>query len=290
MRTAVLGMGGMGRALARRMLKNEYSVTVWNRTPGKAGDVVDDGGVEAGSPEEAVRGADAVLLSLSDDDAVREVVARLDGIEDGVIVVDTSTVSPGTSRALRATVPGGRFLAAPIAGGPVAVVEGTATTLVGGERRLVDRLDPIWKDVFASWSYCGEDPGSATAFKLLSNYLMMAGLAVLAEVAATAQAAGLDDQLTRDFLASWPTVAPGLHNRLDDVLSGEHGGWFTTRLGAKDLRLARELAAGSGLDLPIAGLVERRYEEAAERGWAGHDIAAIVELLRDGPRKPGGTS
>jgi 3-hydroxyisobutyrate dehydrogenase-like beta-hydroxyacid dehydrogenase len=118
----------------------------------------------------------------------------------------------------------------------------------------------------------------------LNNYLLMSGVAVLAEVTAASRSAGLDQALLRDFLLKWPTVAPGLHNRVDDILDGDHSGWFTTRLGAKDVRLAAELAETGGLELPIARMVEQRYEEAADRGWSEADIAAVVELLQADPR------
>ncbi|MCT9931827.1 NAD(P)-dependent oxidoreductase [Planotetraspora sp. A-T 1434] len=283
MRIAVLGMGRMGRALAQRLLGQHFAVTVWNRTPGRAADLVGDGAIEASSPAEAARDAEAVLLSLADDQAVREVVGRLAGLEptrDWPIVADMSTVSPAMSRELRDLVPGGRFVAAPIVGGPLAVVVGKATALLGGDRRAVEKLEAVWRDAFAGYSYCGEDPGCAVTLKLLNNYLLMSTVAVVAEAVATAQAAGFGEDTVREMLFTWPTVPPALHNRLDDIIGGDHEGWFTTRLGAKDVRLAREVAEAAGLDLPIARLVERRYEEAAERGWGDADIAAIVELLR----------
>ncbi|MDP9840853.1 NAD(P)-dependent oxidoreductase [Streptosporangium lutulentum] len=285
MRVSVLGMGSMGRALALRLLERGHVVTIWNRTPGKAAEVVDAGAVEASSPIEAARGTEAVLMSLADDRAVRDVMTRLADLGSdpgGPIVADMSTVSPDTSRALVDLVPGGRFVAAPILGGPQAVVEGQAMGLLGGERDLVDRLKPIWPDLFATrWYYCGGDPGNALTYKLLNNYLMMSGIAVIAEVVATGQAAGLDEAMLREFLFQWPTVAPALHNRLDGILGDDHRGWFTTSLGAKDVRLTVEVAESRGIDLPIARLVERRYEEAAERGWSDSDITAVVELLRD---------
>jgi 3-hydroxyisobutyrate dehydrogenase len=71
-----------------------------------------------------------------------------------------------------------------------------------------------------------------------------------------------------------------LHNRLDDVLTGDHQGWFTTRLGAKDVRLFEDEANVAGLPVPIAALVRGRYEEAAEAGWDSADPGAVVELLR----------
>ncbi|MFB9680889.1 NAD(P)-dependent oxidoreductase [Streptosporangium vulgare] len=285
MHVAVLGMGMMGRALARRLLVRGFPVTVWNRTPGRAEELVGLGAVEAASPAEAARGAEGVLLSLADDQAVREVMSQLTGIgSEGPVVADTSTVAPDTARALRDMAPGSRFVAAPVIGWPPAVAEGQASVLVGGEREVVDVLKPVWSEVFASYSYCGRDPGAALAFKLLNNYLLMTGIAALSEAAATGLGVGLDETLLHDFLLTWPTVAPALHNRVDDILTGDHQGWFTTRLAAKDVRLAVDLARSAGLDLPIARLVERRYEEAAERGWGDGDIGAVVELLREKPR------
>lgn len=284
MRTAVLGMGRMGRALAGRLLARGHGVRIWNRTPGRAGELVGAGAVEAGTPSEAARGTEAVLMSLADDRASHDVMAWLTGLTadgDTPVIVDTSTVAPATARELRDQAPGRRFLAAPILGGPPAVAAGQAMGLIGGDREHMRRLSGLWPDIFAVQRYCGDDPGNALAYKLLNNYLLMAGLAIVAEVVATGQAAGLDPSMLRDFLSQWPTVAPALHNRLDDVIAGDHRGWFTTRLGAKDVRLTVELAASLGLDLPLARLVEHRYREAAEHGWGDADIAAIVELIRE---------
>ncbi|MCW2879039.1 MAG: 6-phosphogluconate dehydrogenase NAD-binding protein [Sphaerisporangium sp.] len=283
MHVAVLGMGNMGRAVACRLLTHGYEVRIWNRTPGKAAQVVEAGAVEASSPMEAARGAEAVLMSLADDGAVLDVMGKLTEMgshPDAPIVVDTSTVSPETSRRLWNMVPGQRFLAAPIIGAPQTLVANMASSLVGGDRRLLDRLEPIWSRIFSIHWYCGEDPGSATTFKLLNNYLLMSGVAALAEVVATAEAAGLDTKLLREVLHQWPTIPPGILNRVDDIIAGDHKGWFSTRLGAKDVRLLNEVAESKGLSLPIARLVGRRYEEASERSWSEADIAAVVELLR----------
>jgi hypothetical protein len=77
-----------------------------------------------------------------------------------------------------------------------------------------------------------------------------------------------------------PLVAPALRNRLHDIVSGDHDGWFSTTLGAKAVRLAEDLARSHGVLLPLADAVKRRFEEAAAQGWADADIGAVVELLR----------
>jgi 3-hydroxyisobutyrate dehydrogenase-like beta-hydroxyacid dehydrogenase len=174
------------------------------------------------------------------------------------------------------------MLASPILGSPTAVVTGEAAYLIGGTRDLYDRLAPAY-DVLAEAQrrvYVGDDARVATTLKLLSNYLLMSGVATLAEAVATAQAVGLPDELIRDYLGQLPLVAPALRNRLDDIVSGDHDGWFSTTLGAKDVRLAEDLARSHGVLLPLAEAVKRRFEEAAAQGWADADIGAVVELLR----------
>ncbi|MGZ6692274.1 MAG: NAD-binding protein, partial [Solirubrobacteraceae bacterium] len=92
--------------------------------------------------------------------------------------------------------------------------------------------------------------------------------------------------LISEYFGHLPLVAPALRNRIDDIVSGDHQGWFATRLGAKDLRLVEELARSQGVPLPVAEAVKRRYEQAAAEGWSDADIAAVVELVRR-PRASG---
>jgi 3-hydroxyisobutyrate dehydrogenase-like beta-hydroxyacid dehydrogenase len=285
MRLAVLGMGRMGHALAERLLAGDHEVAVWNRTPHKADDLIANGAREAPTPAAAAEEAEATFTSLADDAAVRTVVTALDGVAAGLgdgVLIDVSTVSPDTTSHLAETV-GGRLLASPILGSPTAVVSGEAGYLIGGPRELYDRLAPAYGVLAEAGRrvYVGEDARVATTLKLLSNYLLMSGIATLAETVATAQAVGLPDELIRDYLGQLPLVAPALRNRLDDIVSGDHDGWFSTTLGAKDVRLAEDLARSHGVLLPLANIVKRRFEEAAAQGWANADIGAVVELLRE---------
>jgi 3-hydroxyisobutyrate dehydrogenase-like beta-hydroxyacid dehydrogenase len=276
----------MGRAVAQRLLDQGHSVAVWNRTPGQAAEVVEAGGREVASAAEAAAGAAAVLLVLADDQAVVNVV--LDGARGGslvgslgeAILVDLSTISPSTSRRVASAVIGERYVAAPVLGGPQAVLDGHATYLLAGRDELIDDLAPLWDALSASQRRCGADPGNATTLKVLANYLLLSSLAALAEAVATAQRTGIDNETLRAFLSSLPLVAPGLHNRLDDVIDGDHKGWFATRLGAKDARLMDELAASAGLPLPLATVVEERYRAVVAAGLGEADIGAVVELLR----------
>ncbi len=285
MQLAVLGMGRMGHALAERLLSGGHAVTVWNRGAHKADDLLAKGAQAAATPAEAAAGAEAAFTSLADDDAVRTVVTGPQGVAAGLrdgVLIDASTVSPETTAPIRDAV-AGRFLASPVLGSPAAVLAGEATYLIGGPGELYERVQPAFATLADEGHrrYVGEDATMATTLKLLSNYLLMSGLATLAEAVAAAQAAGVPDDLIRDYFGRLPLVAPALRNRLDDIISGDHQGWFSTRLGAKDLRLADDLARSHGLRLPLAEAVKQRFEAAAAEGWADADIAAVVELVRN---------
>jgi 3-hydroxyisobutyrate dehydrogenase-like beta-hydroxyacid dehydrogenase len=274
----------MGRAVAERLLDGGHEVAVWNRTPHKADDLLAKGATEAAAPAVAARENEAIVTSLADDGAVRAVVGGPEGVAAGLgesVLIDTSTVSPDTTAYL-AEAAGGRLLASPILGSPQAVLAGAASYLLGGSVELYKRVAPLYGVLVESGRrlYLGEDVRVATTVKLPSNYLLMSGVAALSEAVATAQATGLSDEVIRDYFGKLPLVAPALRNRLDDIVSGDHDGWFSTTLGAKDVRLAEELARSHGVRVPLAEAVKQRFEEAAAQGWADADIGAVVELLR----------
>jgi 3-hydroxyisobutyrate dehydrogenase-like beta-hydroxyacid dehydrogenase len=282
MRIAVLGLGQMGRALAGRLVAEGHEMTVWNRSPGRATDLVAGGAREAASPAQAATGQEVVMSILAADAAVTEVL--LPGGEPlplatDAVLVECSTVAPATTRHLAARY-GGRLVASPVLGAPAALEAGTAGLALAGPADLIDRLQPVWASISGQVRRCGDDPGLALVVKLINNYLLMGGLAIAAEAVAAGQRAGLDDGFLTDLLGGLPLVAAGLRNRLDDLVAGDHDGWFPTPMGAKDMRLFLDMATSDPTALPVAVVVEERYTEAARVGLDRRDITAVVELLR----------
>ena len=281
MKVAVLGLGRMGHALAGRLVDAGHQTTVWNRTSGRAGDLIARGAEQAESVSQAVAGAEVVLVSLSGDDAVRQVLLRdgepVPGL-DGV-VVDCSTVAPTTSREEAARYPG-RFVACPVAGAPQAVESGKALLIVGGSPAAVERAAPVLNAISESRQGAGDDPGMSAVIKLLNNYLMISGLAVLADAIAVAQASGLEKDDLAELLNNLPVVAPALKNRIDGLIGDDHEGWFSVELGGKDLRLFAEVAEGAGVRLGLADATRSQYHDAVELGLGDRDLSAVIETLR----------
>jgi 3-hydroxyisobutyrate dehydrogenase-like beta-hydroxyacid dehydrogenase len=282
MKVTVYGMGGMGRALAERLIERGHDVVVWNRTAARIEPLVEQGATAAPSIAAGAETAAVAITVLADDDAVRETVLGTGGVAASLstdaLLVDMSTVSPETSTALAQALPG-RVVSAPIMGGPPAVRTGEVTLLLGGAPQVIARLDPLWRDVCARHVHTG-DNASATTLKILSNVMLIGGIALLSEVLATGQARGVADETLRTVFAQSPMVAPGLRNRFEDLLHGEHKGWFSVALAEKDVRLALHLAERAGLRLITAQGALQLLGEAERRGYGDLDLASVIESVR----------
>jgi 3-hydroxyisobutyrate dehydrogenase len=275
----VLGLGRMGQAIVGRLLKGGHRVTVWNRSPGKAGDLVSAGAREAETVAEAVSDADVVITILANDDAVRAVALReiRPAIGEATVYVDSSTVSPTLSRELAASFP--RFVALPVLGSPVAVASGQAVFLAGGDADELETLKPVLSSLSDTVRRFDSAPLALTA-KLTNNLLLLSELVALAEAITVGRSGGLSDDELRDLLTNSPLLPAGLRNRFEGVLTGSQDGWWSTVLGAKDAGLAIDVAAGAGVALPSAEVIRGLYERAASAGLHDADIAAVTALYR----------
>ncbi len=274
----------MGQALAHRLLEADQELVVWNRSPGRADELAGDGAQVADSVAAAVDGADVVLTSLTGDDAVRDVLlpggAAVPGLD--AVVIDCSTVAPATSHALAAAYPE-RFVAAPIAGAPQAVLAGKALLLVAGPPAAVESADAVLSAISGARVDAGPDPGRAAFVKLLNNYLLLAGVAVLADVVSVGQAAGLEPEFLADLLRALPVVAPGVAVRVEGLLGTDHDPQFTVELGIKDLGLVDTAAQEAGRRLGLLPAIREPYQQAVEAGLRERDISAVIEAFRIRP-------
>jgi 3-hydroxyisobutyrate dehydrogenase len=277
---AMLGMGRMGQAVARRLLSGGHDVVVWNRTPGRAEKVLAAGGCEA------VSGREVVVTSLANDDAVRAVALGEGGIRGSIgpetVYADCSTVSPALSTELGTHFP--LCVALPILGSPAAVDAGQAIYLAGGDPGLVARLEPMLASLSDTVRRY-DTPAKAAGGKLANNLMLLAEIAALAEAIAVARSGGLSDDEIRELLGQSAVLPPGVRNRFEGVLTGDQEAWWSTALGAKDAGLAVEAAQTAGIDLPLAQKVEALYREAAAAG-GDDDIVAVAKRYRSARPSP----
>jgi 3-hydroxyisobutyrate dehydrogenase-like beta-hydroxyacid dehydrogenase len=282
MRVTVLGLGNMGYAFAGRALERGHQVTVWNRSPGRATELLASGAVEAASPKAAVTDADAVLVVLADDAAVLDVCLGDDGplasLGPAAVFANISTVAPETARRLAAAGPEGRVLDSPVMGSPAAVASGLGGFLIGGSLPAITALDPLWKDLGSGYTHCGP-VGAGATMKLVSNLLLITGVTALAEAIATARHHAIPDDLLKVLLSNSPVVSPASKMRLENLFDETHPGWFSPALARKDVRLAIDLAEQAGVGVLIGPATEALLTTVVEAGGQWPDFSAVIEAL-----------
>jgi 3-hydroxyisobutyrate dehydrogenase-like beta-hydroxyacid dehydrogenase len=279
MRIAVLGMGRMGRAVASRLVDGGHDVVVWNRTPGGAPELLAQGAREAATAADAVSDVEVAMTSLANDEAVRDVACGAGiraSLSPDAVYVDISTISPDLSRQLDGEF--GRFAAMPILGSPVAVAAGQAVYLLGGRPNVTAAVEPLL-DALSDTVRRYDSPSLASTAKLAVNLLLLDGVLALAESFTVGRSGGLSDDQLRQLLGDSPMVSPGVRNRFEGVLTGQQDPWWSAQLGAKDARLAVELALEAGRELPLTATAQHRYEQASALGSA-EDIADVGQLYR----------
>src|SRR5579871_1331976 len=193
----VIGLGNMGAGVARRLLDAGYAVTVFNRTPSKAGPLVQRGALAARSLRELARRVQVIVSFLPDDRAVREVYGGPDGVianvAEGARIIEMSTVLPETARELyrAGAARGVSVLDAPVSGSTLAVAQGNLIVLAGGDSDAFQAAVPIFKQIARKWFHLGPS-GSGAAMKLVFNTLLGDGMQAIAEAVTLAQKLGLE--------------------------------------------------------------------------------------------------
>ena len=282
---AVVGLGSMGRPMARNLLAAGHEVTVWNRSPGPVEDLVAEGAHRAERIEDAF--ASGVVFSvLADDGAVAD--AFLDSgvlaqAPAGALHVNLATVS--TSLARRAAAVHARhgvgYLAAPVFGRATVAEQGALNVVVAGDPGQIDRVQELF-DVIGSRTWrLGDVPEQANAVKILGNYLLACAIESLGEAVGLAEKAGVDPAQLVELMTT--TLFPGPVYATYGGLIAERRyqpAGFTTVLGRKDVHLALDAADAVGATLPFGAVLREVFEQALAQGRADDDWASIAELRR----------
>jgi 3-hydroxyisobutyrate dehydrogenase/2-hydroxy-3-oxopropionate reductase len=282
---AVVGTGRMGAAMVGRLRSAGRRVVAYNRTRSRAEAT---GAEVAGTPAEAAAAADLVVVSLSDDEAVRAAYAGEDGLvaglRSGAVVAETSTVAPDTVRALAGPVRarGAALLDAPVSGSVPVVEKGELTFLVGGDAGAVALASPVFEALGKRVFHLG-DVGAGAVMKLAVNSVVHGFNEALAEALVLAEKAGVDRSAAYEVFASSAVAAPYvLYKRAAFEHPESTPVAFRLELVAKDLALIEELARASGARMDQLAATRRMVDEAIAAGLGDADLSAVAELLRGG--------
>jgi 3-hydroxyisobutyrate dehydrogenase-like beta-hydroxyacid dehydrogenase len=277
---AFCGLGRMGAPMAARLLDAGHQLRVWNRSPGKAGALIEAGATEAGSPAEAAAGAEVVITMLADPAAVEEVVSAA-GLGAGTTLIEMSTIGPDAVRGLAARMAEGvDILDAPVLGSVPQATEGTLKVFVGGDAEVFERLRPVL-EAMGTPRHLGP-LGAGASMKLVANSTLGALMTGLAEALALADGLGLDEPDVLDILSESP-IGVTARGKRPLIERGVYTPNFTLSLAAKDLRLVTEAADAAGVELRVAAAARSWLERADEHGLGDLDYSAVIADVRGRP-------
>jgi 3-hydroxyisobutyrate dehydrogenase len=284
MRVAVIGMGTMGAPIARHVLEAGHDVAVHNRTREREAPLVAAGARAAESPAAVARGAETVIVCVSDTPDVEAVLFGPDGVAGAIpsdgVVVDCSTISAAATRdfAARLAERGVGLVDAPLSGGSEGAERGTLTVFVGGEDAHVAAVRPLLETFGSRITHLGP-PGAGQAGKAVNQVIIAGAYASLAEGIALGRAEGLPLDRLLEALAAGAAASWVLENRAGNMVQGRFPLGFRVALHRKDLGIALDAAASAGLSLPVAELVAREEDELIRSGHGGEDVSALARVV-----------
>jgi 3-hydroxyisobutyrate dehydrogenase len=282
MRIAFLGTGIMGAPMARRLAEAGNDVTVWNRSRDKAEPLGEHGATVAGSPQEAVTGADVLVTMLADGSAVEAVIEQaVPGIEEGATWWQASTVGIDALERLgqRAERLGLAFVDAPVLGTKGPAEEGKLTVLAAGAEDALDRCAPLFDAVGGRTLRLGA-VGAATRAKLVLNHWVLAVTEGIAETIALAEALGVDPGVFLQAIEGGTLDIGYAHIKGPGMIRGELPVAFPLKLALKDAELVLAAARKDGVDLGLAPVIRDRLARAADAGHGDDDMGMVIAATR----------
>ena len=291
-RVGFLGLGTMGAAMAANLARAEFSVTAWNRTPGRAPELDSLGVVRVGSPADVARAVDRLVICVSDTPDVETVLFGSDGVaagaHEGQLVIDCSTISPSATRdfAERLARLGVGLVDAPVSGGSEGAQKGTLTIFCGGDATAVERATPILAAMGKTITHVGPS-GSGQAVKAVNQVILAGTYLGVAEGIVLALKAGLDVEQVVAALGGGAAQSWVLANRAGRMIANDYPLGFKVALHRKDLAIALELAREMGADLPVAELAADFETDLVASGHAEDDMSALARVIRDRSGLPG---
>lgn len=285
----LIGLGLMGRPMGMNLLKAGYSVTVWNRTPARADELVAAGAVLAKTPREVAATSDLLLTIVSDPPALESVLwgqegkydGALAGLKAGSIYVDSSTVSPALAKKISAACKdrGVRFLDAPVTGGDWGAREGNLVFMIGGEAETLKEAEPVLGVMGKKWFHLGPN-GAGQTVKLAMNTILALQVDAMAEALALVTKAGLRGEQLVEVMQASMARSGVLDVKSPLMLKGDFKPSFPLRLMHKDLGLALELANQLGVALPTTAAAREVYNYVRGETKEDLDYSAVMRFWK----------
>jgi 2-hydroxy-3-oxopropionate reductase len=281
-----IGLGIMGRPMARNLLKAGYSLVVHSRSRGPVDEIAGAGAKVGTSSRDVAAQCDVLITMLPNSPDVEQVVLGRDGVIEGarpgMILLDMSTISPLVSQKVGAALAARsvKMLDAPVSGGEKGAIDGALSIMVGGDKAVFDKALPIFQAMGKTITHLG--PLGAGGFTKLANQIIVAvNLTALGEALTLAKKAGLDRELTLTALAGGLAGSKCLDQKKPNYLADTYNPGFKIDLHYKDLGLIMESARALGVPLPTTAAVQELFSALRVKGRGGLDHSGVITLLED---------
>ncbi|MFC6942407.1 NAD(P)-dependent oxidoreductase [Salinirubellus sp. GCM10025818] len=283
-----VGLGIMGLPMAKNLIDAGYDVVGHNRSDEPTEELVEYGGEDGGSPAGVAEQSDVVLLCLPDSPDVQRVVLGgeeesdpvIDGLSEGMTVVDHSTISPTVAEEIAEELAeeGVTMLDAPISGGESGAVEGTLSIMVGGDEDALDEQRDILDVMGETVTHCGPS-GAGQTTKACNQIVVAAQMVGVSEALVFAGQAGADLEAVVDAISGGAAGCWTLDNRAPNMIQGKFEPGFFAQYQYKDLRIATDAGEAFGSPMPQTELAHELYKSMVQNDMGRDDNSGVMQVL-----------
>jgi 2-hydroxy-3-oxopropionate reductase len=279
-----IGLGLMGKSIARNILKAGFPLVVHNRSHAAVDELVAEGARAAGSPAEVAAQVEVVFTNLPDTPDVEKVVLGKQGILAGakrsLIFVDNSTIKPAAARSLAAQLSekGVLSLDAPVSGGDIGARNGTLAIMVGGPAEAVEKVLPVFRAMGKTVTHVGA-AGAGQVAKAANQIMVAAQMVAMGELLIFAQKAGVDPQKVVEAIKGGAAQCWTLDVKPPRLFAGNRAPGFKAHMQAKDLNIILETAREYGIPLPSAAVDAQLYNAMLQNGMGELDNSAVIGMI-----------
>jgi 2-hydroxy-3-oxopropionate reductase len=279
-----IGLGIMGKSIARNILKAGFPLVVHNRSHAAVEELAAEGAMTAGSPAEVAAQVDVVFTNLPDSPDVAQVALGGNGIiagaHPGLIFVDNSTIKPATSRQIAATLAEVSVLSldAPVSGGDIGARNATLSIMVGGPAQVFERVMPVFQAMGKTITYVGES-GAGQIAKAANQIMVAAQMVAMGELLVFARKAGADPQKVIEAIRGGAAQCWALDVKPPRLFAGNRAPGFKAYMQAKDLAIVLDTARQYGAPLPSVAVDAQLFNAMLEMNMAEMDNSAVVGVL-----------
>ena len=281
-----VGLGIMGKPMARNLMKAGYSVTVYDVVGTSVEELATDGATAASTSREVAESNPTVITMVPDSADSEAAILGPDGVLEGAssgdTIIDMSSIAPGTSQKIAAACEarGVDFLDAPVSGGEPKAIDGTLAIMVGGKQAVFDKFNDLFTTLGASIVLCG-DYGAGNTTKLANQIVVAANIEAVGEALVLAKKAGLDPNTVFEAIRGGLAGSTVMDAKAPMMIEGNFQPGFRIRLHQKDLHNALLTGKELGVPLPVTSLVQQMLGALMNDGKADSDHSAIANFIED---------